>query len=79
MVGTAAGRRDVCSLWLGGGLAQVVGLRPRSVRGCVCVLRSTGVRTSGERARGCTAERRTDAKRLGGAAGVATASDGLRM
>jgi hypothetical protein len=79
MAGTAAERRDVSGLWPGGGLAQVVGSRPRGVCGRVCVLRSTGMRTGGEHARGCAAARRTDAERLSDTARVATACDGLRV
>jgi hypothetical protein len=43
------------------------------------MLKGKGVETGGERARGCAAARRTDAKRLGDAARVASACDSQRM
>jgi hypothetical protein len=79
MADTAAGRRNVSGLWPGGSLAQVVGSRPRGVRGRVCVLRSTTARTGGECTRGCAAARQTDVERLCGDIRVATACDGLHV
>jgi hypothetical protein len=81
MAATAAGRRGASGLWPGEDLALVGGSHTHGVRGCVCVLRRTGVITGGKH-RGCaalTVSRRTEAERLGGAAGVATDGEGLCM
>jgi hypothetical protein len=56
-------------------LGRVVGSRPHGRRGCVCVLRSTGVGTVASARR----SRRVDAEWLGGAAGVARVSERPRV
>jgi hypothetical protein len=70
MASMAVGRRGASGLWPGKDLALVGGLHTHGVRGCVCVLKSTGVRTGGERAWVCGAHsgRRQSvlAARLGG-------------
>jgi hypothetical protein len=78
LASTMAGRRDVSGLGPAGGCHRWL-VRVLAMYAGACACSEAQAQEREASARGCAATWRTDAERFGGAAGVATTCDGLRV